>query len=137
MEPRLLRHYRAYARPHLAEQFQWSNPHEIPKIEKVVLNVGVGEASKNAKLLTSFRRNDVIDLKGDLVTVRFLGNGGYRRPYGRAALTIRIKDSEDHFLVVSYERGVNTFLNPDPTEPDSRSFRENVMQLEYVIRWRR
>jgi large subunit ribosomal protein L5 len=37
----------------LAEQFQWSNPHQIPKIEKIVLNVGVGEASKNAKLLTA------------------------------------------------------------------------------------
>ena len=52
MEPRLLRHYKSYARPHLAEQFQFSNPNQIPKIEKVVLNVGVGEASKNAKLLT-------------------------------------------------------------------------------------
>jgi large subunit ribosomal protein L5 len=53
MEPRLLRHYKAYARPHLAEQFQWTNPNQIPKIEKVVMNVGVGEASKNAKLLTA------------------------------------------------------------------------------------
>lgn len=53
MEPRLLRHYKEYARPKLAEQFQWSNPNQIPKIEKVVLNVGVGEASKNAKLLTA------------------------------------------------------------------------------------
>ena len=53
MEPRLLRHYKTYARPHLAEQFQWSNPNQIPKIAKVVMNVGVGEASKNAKLLTA------------------------------------------------------------------------------------
>ena len=53
MEPRLFRHYQTYARPHLAEQFQWSNPNQIPKIAKVVLNVGVGEASKNAKLLTA------------------------------------------------------------------------------------
>ena len=53
MEPRLLRHYKEYARPKLAEQFRWSNPNQIPKIEKAVLNVGVGEASKNAKLLTA------------------------------------------------------------------------------------
>ena len=53
MEPRLLSHYKTYARPHLAEQFQWTNPNQIPRIEKVVLNVGVGEASKNAKLLTA------------------------------------------------------------------------------------
>jgi large subunit ribosomal protein L5 len=53
MEPRLLRHYKTYARPHLAEQFQWSNLNQIPKIEKVVMNVGVGEATKNAKLLAA------------------------------------------------------------------------------------
>ena len=53
MEPRLLIHYKSYARPHLAEQFQWSNPNQIPKIEKVVMNVGVGEATKNAKLLAA------------------------------------------------------------------------------------
>ena len=56
MEPRLLRHYKEYARPQLADQFQWGNPNQIPKIEKVVMNVGVGEASKNAKLLTSVVR---------------------------------------------------------------------------------
>ena len=53
MEPRLLIHYKSYARPHLAEQFQWSNPNQIPKIEKVVMNVGVGAATKNAKLLAA------------------------------------------------------------------------------------
>ena len=53
MDPRLLRHYKSYARPHLAEQFQWSNPNQIPKIEKVVMNVGVGAATKNAKLLAA------------------------------------------------------------------------------------
>ncbi len=53
MEPRLLRHYTTQVRPRLAEKFQWTNPNQIPKIEKVVMNVGVGEAPKNAKLLTS------------------------------------------------------------------------------------
>ena len=53
MEPRLLKHYKTYARPHLSELFQWTNPNQIPRIEKVVMNVGVGEASKNAKLLTA------------------------------------------------------------------------------------
>lgn len=53
MEPRLLRHYKAQVRSRLAEKYQWTNPNQIPKIEKVVMNVGVGEASKNAKLLTA------------------------------------------------------------------------------------
>jgi len=53
MESRLLKHYKMYARPQLAEKFDWNNPNQIPKIEKVVMNVGVSEAAKNAKLLTA------------------------------------------------------------------------------------
>ena len=52
-EPRLLRHYRDHVQGALKEQFGFGNPHEIPKIEKVVVNVGVGEAPKDQKLLDS------------------------------------------------------------------------------------
>lgn len=51
--PRLLNHYHEKARPALAEQFGFTNPHQIPSIEKVVINVGVGQATKNQKLLDS------------------------------------------------------------------------------------
>ena len=51
--PRLHAHYVANVRPALTEQFGYSNPNQLPKIEKVVLNVGVGDASKNQKLLES------------------------------------------------------------------------------------
>jgi large subunit ribosomal protein L5 len=40
-------------RPKLQEEFQFSNPHRIPALQKVVLNVGVGGASKDQKLLES------------------------------------------------------------------------------------
>ena len=53
MEPRLQIHYREKARPALQEQFSFSNPHQIPRPEKVVLNVGVGEASRDRKLVDS------------------------------------------------------------------------------------
>jgi large subunit ribosomal protein L5 len=52
-EPRLLGHYRNHVRPTLQEQFGFDNPHRIPGIEKVVVNVGIGEAPKNQKLLDS------------------------------------------------------------------------------------
>ncbi len=52
-EPRLRRHYLDHVRPVLKEQFGFENPHQIPLIEKVVVNVGVGEAPKNQKLLDS------------------------------------------------------------------------------------
>ena len=53
MESRLYKHYKRHARPQLAEKFNWTNPNQIPKIEKVVMNVGVSEAAKNAKLLAA------------------------------------------------------------------------------------
>jgi len=52
-EPRLQRHYRDHVRSALQEKFGYSNIHQIPKIEKVVVNVGIGEAPKNQKLLDS------------------------------------------------------------------------------------
>jgi len=51
--PRLLRHYRDHVRPTLMERFDLENPHRIPRIEKVVVNVGIGEAPKDQKLLDS------------------------------------------------------------------------------------
>lgn len=37
----------------LKKKFNYSNEHEIPKLEKIVINMGVGEAKDNAKLLDS------------------------------------------------------------------------------------
>jgi large subunit ribosomal protein L5 len=53
IEPRLKAHYASYVRPALQEEFQFSSPLEVPKLEKVVINVGIGEASKDQKLLES------------------------------------------------------------------------------------
>jgi len=52
-EPRLYAHYRDVARPALQEQFGFTNPHQIPYVVKVTLNVGVGEGSRDRKLLES------------------------------------------------------------------------------------
>ncbi len=35
--------------PALKEEFKYSNPMEVPKLEKIVLNMGVGEASQDKK----------------------------------------------------------------------------------------
>lgn len=51
--PRLRKHYLEVARGRLEEQFGFENPHEIPSVTKVVVNVGVGEAGRNQKLLDS------------------------------------------------------------------------------------
>ena len=53
MKPRLQVYYDEKVRSRLGEQFGFSNPYRIPRLEKIVLNVGLGEAPKNPKLMDS------------------------------------------------------------------------------------
>jgi large subunit ribosomal protein L5 len=48
---RLKDRYRDEVVPQLREQFGYSNPMQVPKVTKVTLNMGVGEAKTNAKML--------------------------------------------------------------------------------------
>ena len=49
--PRLRAYYQDTVRGKLAEQFGLKNPHELPTMTKIVLNVGAGEAIKQPKFL--------------------------------------------------------------------------------------
>jgi large subunit ribosomal protein L5 len=51
MVPRLLERYRSDVRGRLAKEFGYANVHQVPTMTKIVLNVGLGEATQNAKLL--------------------------------------------------------------------------------------
>ena len=53
MVPRLKTHYTDYVRAKLEEEFSYTNLHQIPKVVKVVINVGAGEVAKDQKLLDS------------------------------------------------------------------------------------
>jgi large subunit ribosomal protein L5 len=46
---RLRLYYEQRVRPKLQQQFGFANPHQIPKLVKIVLNVGMGDAPKNPK----------------------------------------------------------------------------------------
>ena len=37
--------------PSLQEKYQYKSVMEVPKLEKIVINIGVGDASHNSKLL--------------------------------------------------------------------------------------
>ncbi len=52
--PRLREYYENTVRGRLQQQFGFSNVHQIPRLTKIVLNVGVGDAIKQPKLLDSF-----------------------------------------------------------------------------------
>jgi large subunit ribosomal protein L5 len=51
--PRLKKHYVEVVRQQLTEQFGYKNPLEVPVIEKIVLNMGVGEAVNDTKKVTA------------------------------------------------------------------------------------
>ena len=53
MAPRLKELYQTEVRKKSQDQFGIKNPMAVPKIEKVVLNMGMGEAISNAKILDS------------------------------------------------------------------------------------
>ncbi len=46
---RLKEHYQKVVRPALMQQFGYRNPMQVPRLDKIVLNVGVGEAVQDAK----------------------------------------------------------------------------------------
>ena len=51
MKPRLQEHYEQSVLPAMMEQFGYKNPLQVPKVEKITLNIGLGEALKTPKLL--------------------------------------------------------------------------------------
>lgn len=53
MAARLREKYESEIASQLAEQFKYKSPMQIPKLKKVVLNMGLGEAIQNVKILDS------------------------------------------------------------------------------------
>src|SRR5882724_12400377 len=49
--PRLKERFRKEVAPVLMKEFQLSNPMAVPHLHKIVVNMGVGEATQNAKVI--------------------------------------------------------------------------------------
>ena len=49
--PRLRKHYDEVVKPALIKQFGYENVMQVPKITKIVLNMGIGEATQDSKLV--------------------------------------------------------------------------------------
>lgn len=52
-KPRLQEHYESHVRERLRETFGFENPLEVPRLDKIVLNAGLGDAKEDPKLLES------------------------------------------------------------------------------------
>ena len=51
MAARLQERYKDEIVSKLRDEFGYSNPHQVPSVAKVVVNIGLGEATQNSKLL--------------------------------------------------------------------------------------
>lgn len=52
-KPRMKAHYETVVRAALTEKFKYKNPMQVPRLEKIVLNMGVGEAVNDRKKVES------------------------------------------------------------------------------------
>ena len=57
MTTRLEQRYREEVAPALQKQFEYKNPMQVPRLTKVVINIGLGEALTNAKALDAAVRD--------------------------------------------------------------------------------
>jgi len=55
--PRLRIHYEQVVRPLLQQQFNYKNPMQIPRLEKIVINMGVGKGEQEPKQLENAMRD--------------------------------------------------------------------------------
>ena len=118
--PRLRNYYEATVRERLKKQFAFTNPHQIPTLEKIVINCGVGEAIKNPKVLDTVV-NELGIITGQRPTrkkaKKSIANFGLRQGQEiGAAVTLRgarMWEFLDRFITVAIPRirdfrGINT-----------------------------
>ncbi len=93
MKPRLQRHYEERVRAKLMEEFGFDNAFRVPRLEKIVLNVGYGDAPKNPKILESIVA-EMTQIAGQKPVVtkarKAISNFGIRQGMGiGASVTLR------------------------------------------------
>jgi large subunit ribosomal protein L5 len=126
MKPRLQQHYEERVRTKLGEQFGWNNAYRIPRLEKIVLNVGLGEAPKNSKLMDSVvaELGQITGQKAVVTRARkAISNFGLREgmPIG-AKVTLRgarMYEFLDRLMTIAMPR-IRDFRGIDPNSFDGR-----------------
>tara|TARA_B100000989_G_C19428772_1_gene422042 strand:+ start:42 stop:584 length:543 start_codon:yes stop_codon:yes gene_type:complete len=63
MKTRLEEHYIKSIHPAMVEKFNYKNKHQVPKLTKVIINIGVGEAVKDSKKIDAAIR-DITSISG-------------------------------------------------------------------------
>ena len=105
--PRLYQQFKEEIIPIMVREFNYGNPMEVPRLQKIVLNIGVGEALTNGRAIESATRDlTVISGQKPVVTVARKSIAGFKLREGNpigTAVTLR-GPRMYHFL----DRLVNT-----------------------------
>ncbi len=123
---RLKEMYRTEIVSKMMEKFKYRNPMQVPKIEKVVLNIGVGEAIQNPKSLDG-AVSDLMAISGQrpIITKAKKSIAGFKLRQGMSIgckVTLRgdrMYDFLDKLINVALPR-VRDFRGVSPTAFDGR-----------------
>jgi large subunit ribosomal protein L5 len=63
VQARLREYYRTECVPRMMQEFRYHSPMQVPRLEKIVINMGLGEAIQNIKLLES-AQNELAAIAG-------------------------------------------------------------------------
>ncbi len=126
MKPRYQEIYENEVVPAMKEKFGYENVHEIPKITKVVLNMGVGEATQDRKHIEN-AANDMALIAGQkpVVTKAKQSNASFKIRDGQAIgckVTLRRQrmfEFLDRFITIALPR-VRDFRGVSPKSFDGR-----------------
>jgi large subunit ribosomal protein L5 len=114
--PRLYEQFKNEIIPAMVREFNYNNPMEVPRLQKIVLNIGVGEALTNGRAIEAATRDlTIISGQKPVVTLAKKSIAGFKLREGNpigTAVTLR-GPRMYHFL----DRLVNTAL------PRIRDFR--------------
>ena len=143
-EPRLKAHYRETVRAALKEEFGYKNDMQIPRLEKIVLNMGVGEAVSDSKKIKA-AHDDLMAIAGQkpVVTKAKKSIAGFKvregMPLG-VKVTLRgdrMFEFLDRLITIALPR-VGDFRGVKPTGFDGRGnyamgLREHIVfpEIEY------
>lgn len=124
--PRLYEHYKSAVRDQLKQAFSYTNPNQIPRLEKIVLNMGVGEATQDRKKIDG-AVDDMTRISGQkpLVTRATRSEAGFKLREGMmigAKVTlrrIRMYEFLDRLVTIALPR-VRDFRGLSPKSFDGR-----------------
>lgn len=126
LSPRLKKHYEDVVRPAMIKEFGYKNAMEVPAIEKVVINMGVGEATADRKKVDN-AASDLALIAGQkpVITKSRLAIAGFKlrenMPVG-AKVTLRktkMYEFVDRLVTIALPR-VRDFRGLNPKSFDGR-----------------